>query len=90
MMKKVGPEPSLTACTWPVQPIYIYDEKNVAPLTSPTACTGPVQNICILKKVGQEASSAACTWYVQPIYMIKMLVQRLHLQPLYAVHPSHI
>jgi hypothetical protein len=45
MMKKVGPETSPKASTWPVQPIYMM--KNVGPETSPTASTWPVQPIYI-------------------------------------------
>jgi hypothetical protein len=36
VMKKVGPEISPKACTWPVQTIYLM--KNVGSETSSTAC----------------------------------------------------
>jgi hypothetical protein len=57
-MKKVDPETSPTACTWPVDPIYMM--KNVGPETSPKACTWPVQPIYMIK-VGPETSLTACT-----------------------------
>jgi hypothetical protein len=50
VMKKVGPETSPTACTWPEQPIYA--TKEVGPETFPTASTWPVQSIYVLKKFG--------------------------------------
>jgi hypothetical protein len=45
MMKKVVPEISPRASTWPVQPIYM--RKKVGPEISPRAPTWPVQPIYI-------------------------------------------
>jgi hypothetical protein len=76
-MKKVYPDTSPRACTWPEQPIFVV--KKDGPETSPTACTLSVQPIYLMKKVSPLTSRYIHLAFPSYIYDEKKLLQKLHL-----------